>query len=114
MFNLKVKRLWGNRSVDKSNDDYSTIERKGFVMAINNDAVVYISENCKECNDLLRQLKEWNVSYDIINVTKEENKMKDLQSMNIYGTPAIFISGYRQPILGFQKNKLEKIFSHRK
>ena len=39
--------------------------------------------------------------------------MIDLQSMNIYGTPAIFITGYRQPTLGFQKFKLEKLLFHR-
>ncbi|MGM8212466.1 glutaredoxin family protein [Virgibacillus sp. W0430] len=75
------------------------------------EVTVYISDNCKECEALIKQLEEWDIAYNKINVTKEQKKMDRLQSMDIYGTPALFVKGRKLPVLGFQKNKLKDVLN---
>ncbi|MGM8366217.1 glutaredoxin family protein [Virgibacillus sp. W0181] len=77
----------------------------------NKEATVYVSENCQECTALLKHLDEWDVSYNTINVSADKEKMRALQAMNVYGTPATFIEGHKHPVLGFQKNKLKNVLN---
>ncbi|GAA0447393.1 MAG: glutaredoxin domain-containing protein [Bacillota bacterium] len=71
------------------------------------DVLVYISSDCKECENLLKHLKEWDISFRTKNVNENSNYMKELQEKGIYGTPATFIKEESEPILGFQKNKIK-------
>ncbi|WP_407271767.1 glutaredoxin family protein [Radiobacillus sp. PE A8.2] len=72
----------------------------------NQDIVVYISNDCSQCDELVSQLDEWGVKYQQKNTTENANFLKDLQKQKIYATPAVFIGN--QKILGFQKNKLKQ------
>lgn len=69
--------------------------------------LVYISNDSKECEKVIRFLQEWDITYQIKNVNEQRGNMKELQKLGIYGTPAIFVDGEKEPILGFQKNKLK-------
>ncbi|WP_042220389.1 glutaredoxin family protein [Oceanobacillus manasiensis] len=67
---------------------------------------VYISENNKDCDLVLQLLDKKSVPYEVKNVTKHPENMKDLQRQGIYGTPATFIGDEKNPILGFQEEKI--------
>ncbi|WP_249872710.1 glutaredoxin family protein [Oceanobacillus saliphilus] len=67
---------------------------------------IYVSENEGEAHKVIRLLEEHNIPYIEKNVTKNENYMKELHSIEIYGTPATFIDD-EQVILGYQKNKIK-------
>lgn len=69
--------------------------------------IIYISENNKQCKKLLNQMEEWNVSYETRNITRNHDYKKELQDMDLYGTPATFINNDPTAILGFQKNKIK-------
>ncbi|SIT08298.1 Glutaredoxin [Virgibacillus pantothenticus] len=69
--------------------------------------LVYISNNSKECENVIQFLQEWHITYQTKNVNEQRANMKELQNLGIYGTPAIFVEGEKEPILGFQKNKLK-------
>lgn len=75
-------------------------------MSIRN-VVVYISNNCTDCDNLLNQMDSWNVPYEIINISEKKDEKEKLQEMGVYGTPATFIGDGNKAILGFQKNKLK-------
>ncbi|WP_077624157.1 glutaredoxin family protein [Sediminibacillus massiliensis] len=68
--------------------------------------VVYVSENCRQCDQLLSHLDKWEVDYIEKNVTNNKEHIKELQEHKVYGTPAVFIQD--QKILGFQKSKIKK------
>ncbi|MRH43640.1 glutaredoxin family protein [Aquibacillus halophilus] len=72
----------------------------------NHDVVVYVSSNCKQCEQVLSLLDDWGVTYQEINTSKDRDYMKELQKNNIYGTPATFIGN--EIVLGLQKNKLKR------
>ncbi|WP_029271346.1 glutaredoxin family protein, partial [Virgibacillus alimentarius] len=69
----------------------------------NKNVTIYVSDGCNKCNDLLAQLDEWNVFYQIKNISKQREHLYELQKLGIYGTPATFIEGEYRAILGFQK-----------
>ncbi|WP_100012775.1 glutaredoxin family protein [Lentibacillus sediminis] len=69
---------------------------------------IYTGNDNEQCIALLEQMDEWEIPYKEKNITDNEEYKKELQDQGIYGTPATFIEGYRQAILGFQKNKLEQ------
>ncbi|MFC2947795.1 glutaredoxin family protein [Virgibacillus sediminis] len=68
---------------------------------------IYVSEDNSQCNKLISQMDEWNVPYEIKNVSKNTKYMRELQDMGIYGTPATFINGNEGPVLGYQKNRIK-------
>ncbi|MDC3417040.1 glutaredoxin family protein [Aquibacillus salsiterrae] len=68
------------------------------------DVVVYVSDDCKECEKVLSWLKEQDVPYIEKNTTQNRSYMRELQCKNVYGTPAIYVDNQR--ILGFQRNRL--------
>ncbi|WP_217587364.1 glutaredoxin family protein [Lentibacillus saliphilus] len=70
------------------------------------DVVVYVSSDCTASSTVLRQLDEWNVPYQKKNVSENQDTMKELQSMGIFGTPATFVGNVT--ILGLQLNKLKR------
>ncbi len=73
----------------------------------NQNVTIYISDGCSKCADLLAQMNEWNISYQVKNISKHREHLEELQKMNIYGTPATFIEGEHKPVLGFQKSKIQ-------
>ncbi|WP_060681172.1 glutaredoxin family protein [Virgibacillus halodenitrificans] len=68
--------------------------------------LIYISEENEDCNKLMKQLDEWNVPYEVRNVTENGNYKKELQEKGVYGTPATYIGKEPYAILGFQKEKI--------
>lgn len=65
---------------------------------------VYVSNNCKESNELIHLLEELDVPYEQKNVTENKSYMRELQAQKIYATPVAIINNNK--VLGFQKNKL--------
>ncbi|MHA6253023.1 glutaredoxin family protein [Oceanobacillus sp. CAU 1775] len=68
--------------------------------------VVYISKDNQHCKKVIQLFENENVSYQVKNVTDNSDYMRELQQDGIYGTPAIYIKGKKQTILGFQKQKI--------
>lgn len=65
---------------------------------------LFISEGSKASVRLKAFLDENDVSYELKNVTKDKEYLKELQEMNVFGTPTIFIDGKK--IEGNQENKV--------
>ncbi|KHE71617.1 glutaredoxin family protein [Halobacillus sp. BBL2006] len=72
----------------------------------NAKVVVYTSQNCAQCDQVLAKLSEWDIDYEERNVSENRAHFKELQSKRIYGTPATFIDD--EKILGFQERKLKR------
>lgn len=72
------------------------------------EAVIFISNNCVKCDDLLDQLDEWNISYETKNVSDNREYMKELQEKGVYGTPATFVKDSSRAILGLQLNRIKQ------
>lgn len=72
----------------------------------NNQAIIYISNECESSKQLIKQMDLWEMRYEVKNVNENKAYMKELQLKGVYGTPATFIPGVAQPILGFDKKKL--------
>ncbi|MBM7554381.1 glutaredoxin family protein [Thalassobacillus pellis] len=68
--------------------------------------IVYVSNDCRHCEQVVNQLKEWEVDFVEKNVTNNRESFKELQRERVYGTPATFIGGRK--VLGFQKRKLKR------
>ncbi|WP_026571370.1 MULTISPECIES: glutaredoxin family protein [Sediminibacillus] len=68
------------------------------------NVVVYVSDNCTQCQELTAQLDRWEIEYTEKNISRHKAYIQEMQSHDIYGTPAVFIDDYK--ILGFQKQKL--------
>jgi len=68
--------------------------------------VTYISNNSLQCEELLRQLDEWEIDYELKNVSEERSYLQELQKANVFGTPATFVKKANQVILGFSKGEL--------
>lgn len=73
-----------------------------------NRAIVYISNNNSVCDKLTEKMDEWNVDYKTKNISNDQEIKKELQDQGIYGTPATFVEGCSEPILGYQLNKLKR------
>lgn len=72
----------------------------------NEDVVVYVSDESTYCNKVIHLMDEHDISYKVKNVSKDKEYMRELQRNGIYGTPALFIKGQEQSILGYQRNRI--------
>ncbi|WP_337017123.1 glutaredoxin family protein [Oceanobacillus massiliensis] len=72
----------------------------------NAQVIIYVSDNSPQSEKVVKLIEENNMPYTIRNVSQNSDYMKELQSKEIYGTPATFIND-QQPILGYQKNKIK-------
>lgn len=72
----------------------------------NQDVVVYISKDNDHCEKVIQLIEEAEVSYKVKNVSDNREYMKELQKDGIYGTPATFVKGKNQTILGYQKREI--------
>lgn len=68
--------------------------------------VVYTSDDCTQCKQLIDKLEEWDVSYEEKNVSRNNIFIKELQKRKVYGAPATFVGNNK--ILGFQEYKLKR------
>jgi glutaredoxin len=71
--------------------------------------LIYVSDNCEKSDALLTHMKKWNVNYETRNISRNKEYLEELQSKGVFGTPATFIEGEQQPVLGFQKNEIKHI-----
>ncbi|MBM7542904.1 glutaredoxin family protein [Amphibacillus cookii] len=69
--------------------------------------VVYVSNQCKESDKVIRLLEEMAVNFEKKNISENKAYLKELQRLNIYATPAIIINDKK--VLGFQKRKIEQL-----
>lgn len=74
----------------------------------NKKVTIYISDRDPNCTGLLKQMDAWNIAYQTKNISRQSEHLKELQEMEIFGTPAIFVEGEYKAILGFQKEKLKR------
>ncbi|MFP7478580.1 glutaredoxin family protein [Terribacillus saccharophilus] len=68
---------------------------------------VYISDNCKQCEQVTNQLDKWNISYNVKNITNAPAVLKEMQAHSVYSTPLVLING--EKVHGFQKSKLQQV-----
>ncbi|MFC4388148.1 glutaredoxin family protein [Gracilibacillus marinus] len=73
---------------------------------------VYISDNCKECEQLIDFLDKNQMSYEIKNISNTKEHLKELQANQVYATPAVKIPSGKF-LLGFQKEHLIKVLGLR-
>jgi len=72
------------------------------------EALIYVSDDCHSCQKLINKMDEWEVTYQIKNITDNKENKKEMQEHGIYGTPATFIKERKEPILGYQINKIKR------
>ncbi|QXE02221.1 glutaredoxin family protein [Terribacillus sp. DMT04] len=68
---------------------------------------VYISDHCRQCDKVVQQLDEWNISYNVKNVTDSPALLKEMQAYSIYSTPLVLVNG--EKVHGFQKDRLQQV-----
>lgn len=68
---------------------------------------IYVSDRSQTCDKVIEQLKNWEIPFNLKNITQHPSYRKELQEEGIYSTPATFISGVSKAILGFQKRNLQ-------
>lgn len=71
------------------------------------NVVVYTSDGCHYCNKLLDHLDAWKVEYIEKNISQNTQYYREMKQQGVYGTPVTFVEDNK--VLGFQKNKLEKL-----
>ncbi|WP_174615738.1 glutaredoxin family protein [Virgibacillus ihumii] len=71
------------------------------------NVIVYVSDDCSQCDKLLEHLNKLNVNYQTKNVTENHKYMEQLQEKGVFGTPVTFVDN--QMILGLQKNKMNRM-----
>ncbi|WP_087974520.1 glutaredoxin family protein [Oceanobacillus rekensis] len=72
----------------------------------NSKVTIYVSDNSVQCNKVIKLMNDYDISYKIKNVSEKNQHMKELQALDIYGTPATYIDN-QAVILGYQKNKIK-------
>lgn len=70
---------------------------------------VYGSDQCPPCRSLKQFLKNKGISFEYIDVTKDERGTKKLVEKNIFSIPVIEIGD--KTIIGFNKEELNKLIS---
>ncbi|WP_173917773.1 glutaredoxin family protein [Halobacillus sp. Marseille-Q1614] len=68
--------------------------------------IVYTSNQCSQCEKVIKKLSEWNIDFEERNISDDRTYFKELQSQNVYGTPATFIND--EKVLGYQERKLKR------
>lgn len=68
---------------------------------------VFISDNCKQSEQVMDQLDKWNISYSVKNITNSPAVLKEMQAHSVYSTPLVLVNG--EKVHGFQKNKLQQM-----
>ncbi|MDL4840143.1 glutaredoxin family protein [Aquibacillus rhizosphaerae] len=71
------------------------------------EVVVYVSNNCDDCEKVLTFLDRLGVQFQLKNVTDNQDYMRDLQKQKIYATPVVFIDDLS--ILGFQEERIMQV-----
>ncbi|WP_139343278.1 glutaredoxin family protein [Virgibacillus siamensis] len=71
------------------------------------NVIVYVSDDCSQCDKLLAHLNKLNVHFETKNVTKYHEYMEQLQEIGVFGTPATFVNNHM--ILGMQTNKINRM-----
>ncbi|GAA0610603.1 hypothetical protein GCM10009001_29870 [Virgibacillus siamensis] len=73
------------------------------------NVIVYVSDDCSQCDKLLAHLNTLNVNFQTKNVSENHEYMEQLQEKGVFGTPVTFVDD--QMVLGLQKNKINRILS---
>ncbi|MFC4402051.1 hypothetical protein [Gracilibacillus xinjiangensis] len=66
---------------------------------------VYISDHCKECEDVIHFLEKRNVKYISKNTSRNKSFLKEIQKENVYVTPVVK-TNYGKWVLGYQEDQL--------
>ncbi|MBP1950659.1 glutaredoxin family protein [Virgibacillus litoralis] len=69
------------------------------------EVIVYISNDCLNCEKLLSQLKQWKIKYTTRNVTENQEYIKQLHERDVFGTPTTLVDDH--VICGSQINKIK-------
>ncbi|SDD09109.1 Glutaredoxin [Terribacillus halophilus] len=68
---------------------------------------VYISDDCRQCEQVIDQLKKWNIHYTVKNITNSPAFLKEMQAHSIYSVPLVLING--EKVHGFQKDRIQQL-----
>jgi glutaredoxin len=78
----------------------------------NPDVVIYVSDDHQDSTKVVQLVKEYDVSFQIKNVTQNIEDMKEMQNNGVYGTPVLFIEEGKDSILGFQQERIRHALRH--
>lgn len=70
------------------------------------EIVIYISDNCPRCKDLLSFVETWDIPYELKNVSEDYSAKDELRQLDIYGTPVTFIE--EEAFLGVPKKRIKQ------
>lgn len=73
--------------------------------------VVFSTPTCSHCNNLKRYLKEKNIKFKDIDISRDIAAAKDMQTRTNgnTGVPVVLINN--RPIIGFDKNKINSLLN---
>jgi glutaredoxin-like YruB-family protein len=70
--------------------------------------IVFSTPTCSHCNNAKRYLKEKNIKFKDVDVSRDQSALRDMQNRTNgnSGVPVILINN--KPIIGFDKNKINQ------
>ncbi|ADH99101.1 glutaredoxin family protein [Salisediminibacterium selenitireducens] len=74
---------------------------------ISEPITVYISKGCPYCEKVIAHLEEHDATFQVKNVSEDDDAFKEWKSINPMGTP-LTVKGDRQ-VLGFSAEKLDAL-----
>ncbi|PXW89169.1 glutaredoxin [Streptohalobacillus salinus] len=74
------------------------------------EVIVYVSDNCHECDRVVKLLEDMNVSHHVRNISENKAYLSDLQKQHIYATPAVLLKDKK--VLGYQEKRIKSILKH--
>ncbi len=70
--------------------------------------IVFSTPTCSHCNNAKRYLKEKNIKFKDVDVSRDQSALRDMQNRTNgnSGVPVILINN--KPIIGFDRNKINQ------
>lgn len=70
---------------------------------------VYVSDNCDECDQMVALLDKEEVVYELKNISRDKENLRELQKQHVYATPALIVKGKK--VLGFQEQRIKQLLN---
>jgi glutaredoxin len=74
-----------------------------------NEVRVYVSDNCDECDQMVALLDKEEVVYELKNISRDKENLRELQKQHVYATPALIVKGKK--VLGFQEQRIKQLLN---
>ncbi len=74
-----------------------------------NEVRVYVSDDCDECDRVMALLNKEEVLYELKNISRDKENLRELQKQHVYATPALIVKGKK--VLGFQEQRIKQLLN---